>query len=130
MKRQTAQIAAWLFILGAVCVQLFNNFACYQHDLAEALTTLWFPSIVLIPSIIYSFTDNPLRSVISSLVAILLYLFAYYVDCVRPDSGGGASMVYLVVVIYGTPLAAGLGLLAGPLCRWLGIRVSRDNQDA
>jgi hypothetical protein len=110
-------------IAVAVGAQLFNDFACYQRGVLEALSTLWFPAIPLVPSLVALGTANPLRAVAGALVATGFYLLAYYVDCVVPYRGGGASMVYVAVILYGLPLALVAVLVAGPVMRWLGVVV-------
>lgn len=108
----------------AVAVQLFNDFACYQKSLLESLMWLWFPLIPLTPAVLFLQSANPLRAVTAALVVIPFYALAYYTDCVLPYTGGGASMVYVIVLFYGLPTALATGLLTGPLCRWLDIRVA------
>jgi hypothetical protein len=50
-------------------------------------------------------------------------IFAWYIDCVKPYAGGGASLAYVTVLLYGTPGAI-LGALLTPwLCKKLGLRV-------
>ena len=108
-------------IVVALGVQLFNDIACYERGLFEALSTLWFPAIPLVPALIALGSGNPLRAVGGSLVVIGFYLLAFYTDCVVPYSGGGASMVYVAVVMYGFPLAVVAVFVTGTLLRWMGI---------
>lgn len=69
----------------------------------------------MIPAVIFLATRNPLRSVGASIVAISFYALAYYTDCIAPYEGGGASMIYVVVILYGTPLAVLGGFIAGSI---------------
>lgn len=123
VSRKQAWLAGVGSIVVALGVQLFNDLACYERDLFEALTTLWFPAIPLVPALIALGSGHPLRAVGGSLVATGFYLLAYYVDCVVPYTGGGASMVYVAVVMYGFPLAVIAVLVTGPLLKWLGVVV-------
>jgi len=58
----------------------------------------------------------------SSVRTVALFL-AYYTDCVRPYSGGGASMIYIAVLFWGTPSSLVGALVTGPVMRVLGISV-------
>ena len=49
---------------------------------------------------------------------------ASVVDCVLPYRGGGASMIYIAVLIYGLPSCLIGVLLGGPLLRRLGLRIT------
>lgn len=111
----------------AICFQLFNDFACYKKSIWETFAFLWFPSIPLVPAIISLKSNNPLRAITASLCVIPFYLLAYYVDCVQPYQGGGASMIYVAVIFYGTPLAVLGAFLAGPICRVLKIEIIAVN---
>ena len=51
-------------------------------------------------------------------------VFAYYTDCVRPYQGGGASMIYVAVLLWGTPCAIVGALLTGPVMRLFGVSVA------
>ncbi len=121
ITRKRARALAAGSIVLALGVQLFNDFACYERGFLEALSTLWFPAIPLFPALIALGSGNPLRAVGGSLVAIGFYLLAFYTDCVVPYSGGGASMVYVAVVMYGFPLAVVAVFVTEPLLRWMGI---------
>lgn len=112
-------------ILGVVALQAFNSFACYRHGLAEFLVALGtFVLIPLLPPIIALATANPLRAVGGCLLFAPWLGLAYYTDCVRPYTGGGASMVYVGVLFWGTPSSTLGVLVTGPIARMLGISVA------
>ena len=105
-------------------LQAFNSFACYGHDLRGYLGALGFVAIPLLPAVFALFTKNPFRAVGAALLFAPWLLFAYYTDCVRPYQGGGASMIYVAVLMYGLPCALIGALLAGPVLRGLGITIA------
>ena len=108
-------------VAGVGLLQAFNSFACYDHDLLGYLGALGFIAIPMLPAVVALFTKNPLRAVVASLLFAPWLLFAYYTDCVRPYQGGGASMIYVGVLLYGLPCALIGALLAGPALRGIGI---------
>jgi hypothetical protein len=108
---------AWLSIALAICFQLFNDVACYEKSISEIALWFWFPLIPLVPAITFARQDKPVNAIAAALVIIPFYLFAYYADCVMPYEGGGASMVYVIVVMFGTPVAIISGLLTGYIAR-------------
>ena len=81
--------------------------------------------VPLTPAVISLFTANPLRAVGACLLFAPWLDLAYYTDCVRPYSGGRSSMIYVAVLLWGTPSAFLVGaLLTGPILRLLRIRVA------
>jgi hypothetical protein len=123
LSRDRAMRLGIAAIVLAVCAQLFNSFACYKMGLLQAIKFLWLPSVPLLPAMLMLFTANPLRAVPAALVVIPYYAFAYYVDCIRPPEGGGASVVYMQVILYGLPTAMAAAWLGGPLLSLVGLRV-------
>lgn len=126
ISRKKAQRIGWGSILVAMIVQIFNDVSCYNRGIFESISTIWFPGIPLIPALVFLASRNPLRAVGASIVAIAFYALAYYTDCVAPYEGGGASMIYVAVILYGTPLAAVGGLIAGSITNG----VVKDDKDA
>jgi len=112
----------------ALCFQLFNDFVCYEKSIFETIIFLWFPAIPLIPAIVSLKSKNPLRAVPAALCVIPFYLLAYHVDCIEPYQGGGASMIYVAVIMYGTPLALLFFFITDPICRLLKIKVIDTNR--
>lgn len=128
VSRRRARTLGFTSIVIALGVQLFNDVTCYERELFEALSTLWFPAIPLVPALIALGSGNPLRAIGGSLVAVGFYSLAFYTDCVVPYSGGGASMVYVAVVMYGFPLAVVAVFVTGPLLRWMGIVIEAPHK--
>ena len=107
--------------LGAViALQAFNSFQCYQHDVATFLMTVAvFVLVPLIPSLIAMMTRNPLCAWGGYIGFVPWLVFAYYVDCVRPQSDDvGASMVYVNVLLFGS-LSCLLGVLLFAAVMWV-----------
>jgi len=98
--------ARWIGVaaIGVVLLlQSFNSFACYDHDFLTFLSaTSVFVGIPLLPALVSLASPNPLRAVGSCALFAPWLLLTYYTDCVRPYSGGGASMVYVAVFMWGT----------------------------
>jgi len=118
-------------ILGVVALQAFNSVACYQHGFGEFLAALGtFLLVPLLPPIIALATANPLRAVGGCLLFAPWLGLAYYTDCVRPYTGGGASMIYVAVLFWGTPSSILGVLVTGPIMRLLGISVAVAGADA
>lgn len=121
-RATTSGIAA---ILGIVALQAFNSAACYRHGVGEFLAALGtFLLVPLLLPLIALATANPLRAVGGCLLLAPWLVFAYYTDCVRPYAGGGASLVYVAVLLWGTPSAILGVLVTGPVLRMLGISVA------
>jgi hypothetical protein len=103
-------------IASILLLQALIGFGCYRQDLAMFITgILWFLAIPLLPAVLSLFRRNPLGAVGACLMIAPWMLFAWYTDCVRPYTGGGASLAYVAVILYGTPGAI-LGALLTP---WL-----------
>lgn len=104
--------------------QAVPGFACHGQDLRRFAIGLGvFVLPPLLPALASLATANPLRAVGACALFAPWLLWAGYVDCIRPDAGGGASMAYVPVLLYGFPSAVLGALLAGPVCRRLGIAI-------
>jgi hypothetical protein len=124
INRSQAIFSGVAAILGVICIQAFNSFACYGHDLLSFLGAVGiFLLVPLLPAIISLATANPLRAIGSCLLFAPWLVLAYYTDCVRPYTGGGASMIYVAVVLWGTPSSIVGALVTGPITRALGVSV-------
>ncbi len=107
-----------------MALQAFNSFACYGHDLLTFFAAIGiFLVVPLLPAALSLPSANPLRAVGACLLFAPWLIFAYYTDCVRPYNGGGASMIYVAVLLWGTPSAILGALLTGPVLRALGVSV-------
>lgn len=125
MARKHALIGGIAAIALVIALQAFNSVGCYDHTLPTFLLVLGtFLLVPLLPALISLFTANPLRAVGACLLFAPWLAFAYYTDCVRPYQGGGASMIYIAVLLWGTPCAIVGALLTGPVTRLLGVSVA------
>jgi hypothetical protein len=115
-------------IAAAIAAQLFNDVACYKHTLMGALAGLWFPAIPLLPAFFALGFPNPLRALGAAAAVIPFYAYAYYVDCVLPYKGGGASMVYVFVIPVGLAASIIGAVLTGPVCRVLRIQIMHGSK--
>jgi hypothetical protein len=100
-----------------VAVELFNGTVCYKHEITGYLVGLGFVAMGFAPGLIGLSSRNPLRTVGAALFFVPWLMLAFYTDCVRPYQGGGASMVYIAVVVYGFISSAVGALLTGLLMR-------------
>jgi hypothetical protein len=118
LSRRRALTCGIVAIVGVILLQAFNSFACYHMSFFQFLSA-WtiFVSVPLVPACIGLVTKNPLRAVGSCLLFAPWLLLAYYTDCIRPRSGGGASMIYVAVLLWGTPCAVIGALITGPVMR-------------
>lgn len=115
------KVAVGAFVAVAV-IQGFNSFACYRHGVGLYLASLGFVALPLLPAILAAFSREPLRAVGGCLLFSPWLFFAYYTDCIRPYTGGGAAMIYVAVMLWGLPTAL-LGVLLAPtVFRSLGLR--------
>jgi hypothetical protein len=121
MSRAHATRIGLASVLGVIVLQLFNSFTCYGHTIEQALTGVAFIAVPMVPAIVSLALPNPLRAVGASAAFAPWLVLAYVTDCVVPYTGGGASMIYVAVVLWGTPCAIVGALLAGPLTRRMGI---------
>lgn len=123
MSRPHATRIGLISILGVIVLQLFNSFACYEHNIGQALGALAFVGVPIAPALVSLALPNPLRAVGASAALAPWLVLAYVTDCVLPYKGGGASMIYVAVVLWGTPCAIVGALLVGPITRRFGIEV-------
>lgn len=105
-------------------MQAFSSFTCYGHNLMDLLLVLGtFILVPMLPAVISLATGNPLRAVGACLLFAPWLGLAYYTDCMLPYAGGGASLVYVPVLFFGTPCAIVGALVTGPVMRALGVSV-------
>lgn len=125
IPRRQAVVAGIAAIALVIALQAFNSVGCYDHTLPVFMQVLgMFLLVPLLPAVISLFTANPLRAVGACLLFAPWLVFAYYTDCVRPYQGGGASMIYVAVLLWGTPCAIAGALLTGPVMRVSGMSVA------
>ncbi len=125
-RRQARQIGL-VAIAGVLLLQAFSSFNCYQHDLIDyVLVVGLFLLPPLLPALLSLPRANPLGAVGACALLAPWLIYAYYFDCIRPYSGGGASMIYIAVLFYGTPGSI-IGALITPwLCNKLGLTISEQ----
>ena len=73
---------------------------------------MWFTLIPVVPAVFFIFAKKPVAAIGAALAVIPFYAMAYYSDCILPYQGGGASMIYVIVIMFGTPVAILAGLLS------------------
>lgn len=118
-----ARVAGLLAIGVVFLLQVVNSYGCYRHSFSELLQALVFVLPPMLPAFLALATRNPLRAVGASALFAPWLPYAFYVDCIVPYAGGGASMIYVGVVMFGLPCAIVGALISGLVCRWLGLRV-------
>ncbi len=125
VSRGTAQWIGAASIFIVVLLQSYSGVACYHQSVADFVVAF---SIFVAPAVVVAvvalFTANPLRAAFASACFAPWLVTAYYSDCIAPYRGGGASMVYVVVLLYGLPCALVGAFIAGPLLRRLGVSVA------
>lgn len=125
ISRRQALITGMTAIALIIALQALNSVGCYGHTLLTFVQVVgMFVLVPLLPALISLLTANPLRAVGACLLFAPWLGFAYYTDCVRPYQGGGASMIYVAVLMWGTPCAIIGALLTGPAMRLLGMSVA------
>ncbi|HJS34394.1 MAG TPA: Na+:solute symporter [Pseudoxanthomonas sp.] len=125
ISRRQALITGMTAIALIIALQAFNSVGCYGHTLLTFVQVVgMFVLVPLLPALVSLLTANPLRAVGACLMFAPWLVLAYYTDCVRPYQGGGASMIYVAVLMWGTPCAIIGALLTGPAMRLLGMSVA------
>ena len=123
LTRSKAIVLGLVSITGVALLETFNSLACYKHDFGHFLSAMLFIGIPMLPALVSLATGNPLRAVGASVFFAPWLVFAYYVDCIVPYQGGGASMVYVGVILWGFPSAAVGALMTGPVLRMFDVQV-------
>ena len=120
--------ARWMGVaaIGVVLlVQSFNSFACYHHDFLTFLAaTSIFVGIPLLPALVSLALPNPLRAVGACALFVPWLLLAYHTDCVRPYAGGGASMIYVAVLMWGTVTSLIGAFITNSITKSAGIEIT------
>jgi len=111
-------------IVVVILLQAFNSFACYRMDFPTFVsTTAMFVAPALVPALVSLVLPNPLRAVVACVFFVPWLVLAYLTDCVFPYSGGGASMIYVAVWLWGTPCALLGAFLGARIARRFGVQV-------
>ena len=100
---RTALLSSLLALALVVAMQAYSGLTCYAQTWDVLLMSMgMFVLIPVIPALIALFTRNPLSALGGFLAFLPWLIYAYYVDCILPQTGaGGASMIYVVVFLYG-----------------------------
>ena len=125
ISRRKARWIGIASIAAVLLLQAFNSFACYESSVIDFfMTTPLFVGIPLLPAIASLTSSNPLRTVGGCLLFAPWLLLAYYTDCVRPYEGGGASMIYVAVFLWGA-VSSFIGVaIAHFISKWSGIQIT------
>ena len=126
ISRAAARRAGLIAVATVIGLELINGMACYHHGIKAQLISLAFVAVGFLPGLVALFTKNPLRTVGAAILFAPWLMIAFYTDCVRPYQGGGASMIYVAVVMYGLPCAAVGALITGPVLKFLRFGVSDE----
>lgn len=125
VSRNAARLLGISAVAAVLAQQAFNSFSCYDHSLLDYLRAVGvFLFLPLLPALVSLLTANPLRAVGACLLLSPWLWFAYYTDCVAPYAGGGASLIYVAVLLWGTPCALLGALMTGPILRLAGVKVA------
>lgn len=125
ISRSAASRAGVLAIIAVIGLQTFNCVACYHQNISGYLEgMLIFVAPALVIAAIALLSSNPLRAVSACVFFAPWLMFAYYTDCVAPYAGGGASMIYVVVLLWGVPSALIGALVGAVLFKIFGVKVA------
>ena len=104
---RTALLSSLLGLALVVAMQAYSGLTCYEQTWDVLLTNIGI--FVMVP-----------LSALGGFLAFLPWLiYAYYVDCMTPHTGsGGASLIYVVVFLYGAASCL-LGVLLVAVLMWL-----------
>ena len=117
---RTALLSSLLGLALVVAMQAYSGLTCYEQTWDVLLTNIGiFVMVPLIPAFIALFTRNPLSALGGFLAFLPWLIYAYYVDCMTPHTGsGGASLIYVVVFLYGAASCL-IGVLFVAVLMWL-----------
>ena len=127
LSRRKARWIGISAIAAVLILQAILSFGCYDHGLVDFVAaTVFFLGIPLLPAIICLTRSNPLCSLGASMLLAPWLLLAFYTDCVRPYQGGGASMIYVAVLLWGTVSSLVGAALTGFVTKRMGIEIEDD----
>ena len=117
---RTALLSSLLGLALVVATLTYSGLTCYAQTWDVLLMSMgMFVLIPVIPALIALFTRNPLSALGGFLAFLPWLIYAYYVDCMLPQTGvGGASLIYVVVFLYGAASCL-LGVLFVAVLMWL-----------
>ncbi len=109
-----ARLIGLTAIAAVVVIQLLSSIFCYQNDLSQLAFSFMMIAVPFSPALIWILSPNPLLTVGGAALFIPWLVLAFTVDCILPYAGGGASMMYVAVVIWGFPSTI-LGMILAKL---------------
>jgi hypothetical protein len=125
IRRSRARWLGLLAMAAVLALQAFNSFACYGHDFRTFVSvTSSFIVVPLVPALVCVLLPNPLRAVAACVLFAPWLLLAYYTDCVRSYAGGGTSMIYVAVLLWGTVSSLVGAVVGGLAFKSMGVEVS------
>lgn len=125
-RKKAIKLGVWS-ILIIVALHSFNGFACYSSSISDFVySTLVFIGIPLIPAFISLISKNPLRAIGVCVFFAPWLVFAFYVDCVAPYEGGGASIIYIAVVLWGTLSSIAGAIIAEVISKLANIQIENN----
>ena len=125
-RKKAINLGVWS-ILIVVTLHGFNSFACYKSTISDFIySTLIFIGTPLIPALISLKSKNPLRAIGVCMFFAPWLVFAFYVDCVVPYEGGGASMIYIAVFLWGTLSGIAGAIIAEVISRLANIQIENN----
>jgi hypothetical protein len=106
-----------LVVVIGVLVQQFA-FALFSQS-CGIFSMLLVGGIVLIPTAAFLISRTPLASVAACIALMPFLVWANNSECIQPYSGGGASMAYVVVFLFGIPASV---IAGGLVCAAVAIK--------
>jgi hypothetical protein len=90
-------------IASIAIFQAVISFGCHHESLYNYLMTMIFVAIPMMPAIFTVKSRNPLYAVGASAFFAPWLIYVYYSSCISPAASGGASMIYVAVLLWGIP---------------------------
>ena len=124
VQRKTAMSLGAASIAGLLLLYGFASTSCYKPSIVDGVIAFSiFAGPGLLVAIVGMLSRNPLRAIGASLGIGLWIFLAYYTDCVMPYQGGGASLSFVGVLLWGTPSAIAGLFLVDLICYLMRIEV-------
>ena len=105
-SRKAGLIAIGLFYLLQTA---YATFACGGNVLGMWVAT----TIALVPAFVAVALGSTAATIGACVGQLPFVLWANYVECVVPYTGGGAAMAYVVVFLFGMPISGLIALAVG-----------------
>lgn len=102
----------WVGLIGVVLVLLVQLAFALPGTRCEVAGLFEAGLICLAPAAAFLLTKHPVSAAASSAAMLPFLLWANNHECIQPYPGGGASMVYVVVFMFGIPFSIIVGAIA------------------